>query len=172
MKSGKHGNARFSYWMAWKSICSCKTAIFSRKSGLSQIYFVPLQPECWCAVAHSFLLLLLTCIRSTLIGNNEATRFCLEFWIWKIHKWARRSTTVHVYTWACRLIVFLHGIPEPEYRDCGIRKPTFRIYAIQPSASLKIFLHRILPPVKAALSGGHALSCAVVQKLQINFLKW
>ena len=39
----------------------------------------------------------------------------------------RRGTTVHVYTWACRLIVFLQGIPEPEYRDYGIRKLTLFI---------------------------------------------
>ena len=40
--------------------------------------------------------------------------------IWKIqNKQTRRSTTVHVYTWACRLMVFLQGFPEPECRDVG-----------------------------------------------------
>ena len=33
--------------------------------------------------------------------------------IWKIQIKARRGATVHVYTWACRLIVFLVGFPEP-----------------------------------------------------------
>ena len=59
-----------------------------------------------------------------LVNEADALLSCiLESGKFKMQ--TRRGTTVHVYTWACRLIVFLHGIPEPEYRDCGIRKLTF-----------------------------------------------
>ena len=56
--------------------------------------------------------------------NIEATRFCLVSRIWKIQTmYTRRGTTVHVYTWACRLIVFIRGFPEPYSETLGYTGP-------------------------------------------------
>ena len=71
-----------------------------------------------------------------LVNEADALLSCiLESGKFKMQ--TRRGTTVHVYTWACRLIVFLHGIPEPEYRDCGIRKLTF--FMVKPQDRIWVY---------------------------------
>ena len=54
---------------------------------------------------HSKQLLWSVTDRFHFVGT-EALRFCLVHRIWKIQTRARRSATVHVYTWACRLMLF------------------------------------------------------------------
>lgn len=63
---------------------------------------------------------------AVLLVEIEATRFCLVSRIWKIQIRARRSTTVHVYTWACRLMSSLTAFQSLTQRR-GIHRPTFRI---------------------------------------------
>ena len=60
--------------------------------------------------------------------------------IWKIqNKQTRRSTTVHVYTWACRLMVFLQGFPEPECRDVGTTAHVSCLYQTALRKFIEIF---------------------------------
>ena len=68
---------------------------------------------------------------------NEATRFCL------VHSNLENSKIeqdgVRRFTYIRGLVVswsFLCGFPEPECRDRGIRRPTFRVYTRQYGASL------------------------------------
>ena len=109
---------------------------FQHVEEFNQILFRTFAARMRRTVVLSFLLPLLTSIRSTLIENEAALLSCI-LESGKFIMQTRRSTTVHVYTWACRLIVFLHGIPEPEYWDCGIRKPTFYIIKTSYEATVK-----------------------------------
>ena len=85
----------------------------------------------------AFLTALALRASAVLLVESKRRASVLYTRIWKIqNKQTRRGTTVHVYTWACRLMVFLQGFPEPECRDCGIRWPTFRVYTRQSGASL------------------------------------
>ena len=85
----------------------------------------------------AFLTALALRASAVLLVEIEATRFCLVHLNpenSKLH--TRRSTTVHVYTWACRLMVCMQGLSGTEVQRRGIRRPTFRVYTRQHGASL------------------------------------
>ena len=88
IRLGWLASARFLCWTAWRCICNCKTAHFCRICWIIQNFFVPLQLECCCAAVQPFLLLLHTCIRSTLNGKrSDALLSCaLESGKFKISK--------------------------------------------------------------------------------------
>jgi len=82
-------------------------------------------PRTSCEESRPFLLPLPTSTRSTLSENEaDALLSCApESGKFKSH--TRRSTTVHVYTWACRLIVCMRGHSGTEVHRRGIRRSTF-----------------------------------------------
>ena len=109
----------------------------------SQNYIVSLHPERVVkSHGHSYC----PCIRApaVLLLKTKLTRFCLVSRIWKIQTmYTRRGTTVHVYTWACRLIVYLHGNPEPESLDVGYAGPR-SLYPYSISKCQPEYTHRCL----------------------------
>ncbi len=112
-------------------------------------------PRTSCDVSRPFLLPLYSCIRSTLIGNEaDVLLSCvLETGNFK-NRTRLEFDSSRIYVGLSSYCLFAwHSRAQVQRR--GIRWPTFRVYTRQYGASLQKYQHRIVPPVKAAQSGGN-----------------
>ena len=112
-KYGKQGNAAYSCLTEWRYSCSWKMHYFPANEHFIRIisYLCSQIETCRGNVS----LTALAYMHPQYLMEYEATRFCLVCLnLENSKKWARRGTTVHVYTWACRLMVFSCGFSRAQ----------------------------------------------------------